>query len=82
MELRPADTTPEAWKVYVAALRRLGPAGRLRMAFELSDNARAVTEAGIRQRHPDWDDRRVRLALIRTVLGPELFERFYAEEDQ
>jgi hypothetical protein len=80
MDLRPADTTPEAWEVYLAALRRIGPEGRLRMAMELSDNARAITEAGIRQSHPDWGERRVRLELIRIVLGPRLFERWYTPE--
>jgi hypothetical protein len=58
----------------------MGMEGRARMTFELSDNVRAVTEAGIRHRHPEYDDRRVRLELIRTVLGPELFARWYSDE--
>ena len=49
------------------------------MTFELSDNLRAITEAGIRHRHPDYDEEQVRLALIRTMLGDELFNRFYGD---
>jgi hypothetical protein len=73
-----ADTTADAAQFQTAVLRRLGVEGRARMTFELSDNLRAVTEAGIRHRHPEYDDRRVRLELIRIVLGPELFTRWYS----
>ncbi len=82
MSIRPADTTIEAFKVQVAALRRLGLEGRARMTFELSDNLRAVTEAGIRHRHPEYDKEQVRLALIRTMLGDKLFERFYGDRQR
>ena len=79
MSVRSRDTTVEAAKVHAAALRRLGLEGRARMTFELSDNLRAVTEAGIRHRHPDYDEEQVRLALIRAMLGDELFDRFYGD---
>lgn len=38
---------------------------RLRLAAELSDAARALAAAGIRERHPDWSDREVLLELVR-----------------
>lgn len=47
------------------------------MTFELTDDLRRVTEAGVRHRHPDYDDDMVRLALIRLWLGPELFRRVH-----
>jgi len=66
----------------VAILRKLGPEGRLRMAFELSDTVRAVAEAGIRHRHPEYDELQVRQALIRMMLGDELFRRYYGDQRQ
>jgi hypothetical protein len=47
------------------------------MTFELSNALRRVTEAGIRHRHPDYDDEMVRLALVRLWLGPELFQQVH-----
>jgi hypothetical protein len=42
------------------------PAERLRLAAEFSADVRALTESGIRQRHPDWssDERAAELARI------------------
>jgi len=77
-----ADTSKEAMRVQVAILRKLGPERRLRMALELSETVRAVAEAGIRHRHPDYDERQVRRALIRMMLGDELFCRYYGDQRQ
>ena len=77
---RPADTSAEAQRVQTEALRRLTMEERARMTFELSDNLRAVTEAGIRHRHPEYSDEQVRLALIRLMLGEELFQRWYGDQ--
>jgi hypothetical protein len=38
----------------------------------MSDEIRAVTEAGIRHRHPEWTDDEVQAELARIVLGPAL----------
>jgi len=74
-----ADTSKEAMRVQMAVLRKLGPERRLQMALELSETVRAVSEAGIRHRHPEYDERQVRRALIRMVLGDELFRRWYGD---
>jgi hypothetical protein len=47
-----------------------GPA-RSVIAFRLTDMTRRMAEAGIRQRHPDYDEGRVRRALLRLRLGDE-----------
>ena len=52
-------------------------AGRAAMAFELSDNLRAITESGVRMRHPDYTDDMVRLAAIRLAIGERLFREAY-----
>ena len=70
-----SDTSRESGRIHMDALRRLGIAGRASMTFELSDDLRCVAEAGVRHRHPDYDDDTVRLALIRLWLGPELFRQ-------
>lgn len=68
----PADTTAEAWQVHLETLRRLTGPERVAMAFEMSAAARDLSEAGIRHRHPDWDDRQVQDALMELLLGHEL----------
>jgi len=71
------DTSPDAARMHIDVLRRLGIRRRASMTFELTDVLRQVTEAGIRHRHPEYDDLKVRLALIRLWLGPELFRRVH-----
>ena len=45
------------------------PEQRLAVAAEMSDEIRAVAEAGIRQRHPDYSDAEIRAALVAILLG-------------
>lgn len=73
------DTTPEALAVQFQVLRRLGPEGRLAMTFDLCDNLRALVAAGVRHRHPDWDDRAVEQEVIRLMLGDDLYRRAYGK---
>jgi hypothetical protein len=77
MELIPADTTPEAWRVQVEVYRRMSPSRRLELALEMSDALRGVVTAGVRARHPDYSDQQVRLAVARLWLGDELFCKVY-----
>ena len=69
---RPADTTPEAWAVQLEILRRMTGPERVEMAFEMSEAARTLSEAGIRHRHPDWNDGQVSDALMDMLLGRDL----------
>ena len=48
-----ADTTLAARTIQLRALRRLDGPTRLEMACHMSDDARSVSEAGIRHRHPN-----------------------------
>jgi len=74
------DTTVEALAVQFRVLRRIGPAGRLAMMFELSDNLRSLVEAGVRHRHPDWNDRTIEREVIRLMIGDDLFRQAYGKE--
>ena len=70
-----ADTSPDADAVQVEAYRRMGGAGRVQVMFRLTEMARRTSEAGIRKRHPEYDDPRVLLALARLLHGDELVQR-------
>lgn len=69
--------TSEAKRIQFQILRRIGIEKRAEMTFNLSDEIRALTESGIRNRHPEYDDNTVRLQLIRLVLGAKLFNEVY-----
>jgi len=73
----PADTTLDAARVQFEVLRRIGPEGRFRRMVELSDNLQAVAAAGVRNRHPEYSDETVRLAVARLKLGDELFRKAF-----
>jgi hypothetical protein len=45
------------------------PEQRVAVAAEMSDEIRAVTEAGIRHRHPGYSDDEARAALAAILLG-------------
>ena len=53
--MRPADTSPQAWEVYLGLVRAMSPAERLRRALELSEEVRCVAEAGLRLKPGDPD---------------------------
>ncbi len=71
------DTTPEALAVQLRVLRRIGPAGRLAMTFELSDNVRQIVRDGVRHRHPDWDEACIRREMFRLVYGDPLYTEVF-----
>ena len=77
----PADTTPEAARVHYRSLARLGAAGRAKMTFELCDQLRVLARAGVRYRHPDYSEEMVKLAIVRIMLGEELFHQVHPGVD-
>jgi hypothetical protein len=65
----PLDTPLPALQRQRDTFRRMTPQQRVAVAVEMSDEIRAVTEAGIRHRHPAYTDDDVRAALAAIVLG-------------
>ena len=78
MTFVPHDTDRATYELQIEAYRRMGGTARAAVMFRLSDFARRTTMAGIRSRHPDYDDEQVRLALARLCFGDDLVSRAWA----
>jgi hypothetical protein len=64
------DTTAEAERIRLAAIRAMKPGERLRQALELSESARHLALSALRHRHPGRSD----LELVELSLGRRLVE--------
>ncbi len=82
MDIIPADTTIDAMRKQFEILERLGIEGRAEMTFQLSNNLRQITEAGVRLRHPEYNDKAVRREVLRITLGDELYYKAFEEQDR
>jgi len=61
----PRDTSPEAWSVRLAVLRRLTGAQKVEIAIDMSEFVRELALAGLRRQHPEWSEKEVQLGLMR-----------------
>jgi hypothetical protein len=77
--VRPNDTTLEGHAAQLAAYRRLGPSGRVRLASQLAADTRALVRAGIHNRHPEYTGEELDLALRRILYGDQLFRRAWPD---
>lgn len=80
MNAIPADTTLEAVRKQFEILRRLGPEVRLKMAFEMSDNLRRIVEAGVRGRHPDYNEQQIKQGVLRLMIGERLYREAFGDK--
>ena len=71
-DLIPPDTTVEAYLVQHEILARMSMEDRARMTLQLCANVREIAMAGIRDRHPEYNDEQVKLALIDMLYGESL----------
>jgi hypothetical protein len=78
----PADTSPEAYRVQIEFLRRMGGPARSAVAFRLTDMARRNALAGIRERHPEYDEAQVRSELCRLRLGDALWRLLWPGQER
>ena len=78
--MRPADTSPEAWKVFLDLQRRMPPSEKLRRTFEYSEFVRSLAEGGLRQKYPQAGEREIFLREARQRLGADLFCKVYGDE--
>ena len=77
--MRPLDTTPQAEQVQLEVFRRMEPEKRLQAGIELSQLCRKLLLEGVRRRHPEYDGRKTKLAVIRLMLPEDLFLAPYPE---
>ena len=77
----PPDTTPEADALQLEVYRRLGGTGRVATMFRLNTMVRTAAMAGIKRRHPAYDDRQVELAWQRLVLGDALVREAFPDRE-
>ena len=78
----PPDTAPEAYRVQAETYRRMGGLARSAVAFRLTDMARRNALAGIRGRHPEYDEAQVRSELCRLRLGDALWRLLWPREER
>ena len=75
--MRPRDTTEDALEVQFAVLRRMTDEQRAELSVQMSEDLRAIAHDSIRQRHPEYDEEQLKLALFRLLLGDALFRRVW-----
>lgn len=73
------DTSNDAEKVQIEILRRMSPSERLGVALDLAATSRELMAHGIRQRHPEYTENEVRLAVIRLLIPESLFIKAYPQ---
>ena len=74
---RTRDTSLDAHRTQTRLLRSLPSARRVEVALQMSKEAREITLAGIRSRHPEYMENEARLALFRLLHGDETFKRVW-----
>jgi len=65
------DTSRAAREVQFKVQQAMSGEQRLLLAFEMSLFARELARAGIRRKHPDWEEARVARELLRFAFLPD-----------
>ena len=66
------DTSPRARAAQVAALRRMGPDGRLSAGLRFSNSMIALSRSSLRSRNPLQDERTLTVRWLEHCYGPDL----------
>ena len=75
----PFDTARDAAVKQFDILRKMDIEARAAMTFELSDNLRSILAAGIHQRHPDYNDDEIKMAVLRLTIDRKLFDQAFPD---
>ena len=70
-----SDTSPEVEEMMYERLRRMTPSQRFEQGTKTCKLARQFMRAGIRMRHPHYDEEQVEMALARLLWGDELYRK-------
>lgn len=77
----PSDTSIEAWKMEMAAVRRMTPEQRNRLWAEFQEQMASTERDAINRKYPDLDDRTAIALLVRRRHGPELASAIFPDVD-
>jgi hypothetical protein len=66
------DTDDDARAVQLAVLRRMGPSERVRIAAEMSEDARRIAIEAERRRRPELSEAEARQRVLDRLWGPDL----------
>jgi len=75
------DTDADAHAAQINVLKRLGGSRRAALGLQMADQGRELAAAGIRTRHPDYDQQQVQDALRLLYLGPGLFRAAWPDRE-
>ena len=74
---RASDTTPEISERVVQRWREMSAFEKLALVDELNQTCATLATAGVRQRHPDADEREVRTRVLALSVDRELMVAAY-----
>lgn len=77
----PRDTTPEAAAEQRRIWQAMSDEKRLRLALQWSSWIRRIAIEGCKKRHPDYDDRQLKLAWLRKTMGDDQFFQLFPGEE-
>ena len=66
----PLDTTPEIEAMQIRIFRSMTVEKHLEIALEISLLSRTLMAAGVRNKHPDWPERKVEREVHRLAFFP------------
>lgn len=69
------DTSMAAQKAQYEVYRRMTPEKRVEVAVQMSEDARRITAAGLRARHPELSEVALDKRMLRVVLGDVLYAK-------
>ncbi len=75
----PEDTDPHVWWRQMDAIRSRSVRDRIAEWEQLNRAVVQMATDAVRRRHPDYDDRHVFLAFVRTYYGDELALQVWPE---
>jgi hypothetical protein len=73
----PNDTDRKVQALLIEGYRRMSEAERLQKVFELNRLLVKLMEAEVRHRHPNADEREIRLRVASRWLPPELMQKAF-----
>ena len=80
MTTEPLDTTAEAAAVQRGIWRTMTGEKRMRLSLGWSSWVRRVALDGVRKRHPEYDERMLKLAWLRKTMGDDAYSELFPGE--